>query len=571
MNAAVAEERPWHRFLEQPEMPSIGDDSLAETVEEHVREAPDAPCLEYLGVSLTYADLDRWANRFANLLAEHGAGRGDVIGMHLPNTPQYVVALLAASKLACPASGVSPLLTADELAYQVNDAGIRFLVTLDRLFPDAVAPNDGKLPTLKAAFVSGPIDFLPAWKKILARALKKVPKVALPETRQFETVEFWPAINEAVDERVYHEVNLDDVVLIQYTGGTTGRPKGAELTLRNQQSNVSQGEAMVPFDYELGEETSASVFPYFHLAGLGNCLMGLRQRSKLLVIPDPRDLKTFCKAMQKHPPTFLANVPTLYQMLLDEPEFRKVDFSGLKMAVSGAGPMPADVIPKLEAIIGEGKFCECYGLTETSPVLTMNPPGRTKPGTVGIPLPGTDIKIVDAETGEREMPFNEPGELIARGPQVFQGYLDLPEETDKALRRFQGQTWFYTGDIAKMDEEGYITICDRAKDMLIVGGYKVFSVEVENKLEALDDIELPAVIGTPNEKRPGNDIVNLYVQLSESGKAKDPERVKEEIAAFCREHMAAYKVPKAIHIVDEIPLTAVGKVDKKALRQQSPK
>lgn len=565
MNAAVAEERPWHRILERFDMPPITEDSLAEIVEKHVREAPDAPCLEYLGVSITYAELDRWANRFANLLAEYGAERDDVIGIHLPNTPQYVITLLAASKLACTSSGVSPLLTADELAYQVDNAGIKFLVTLDQLFPGAVAPNDGRLPNLKAAIVATPIDFLPGWKKFLARALKKVPKIELPETRQFRTVEYWPAINEAVDERVFNEVNLDDTVLIQYTGGTTGKPKGAKLTQRNLQANAVQSEAMV--SYEEGDETFASVFPYFHMAGLGVCLMGLRQRAKLLVAPDPRDLKTFCKAMQKHPPTLFGNVPTLYQMLLEEPEFRKVDFSYLKMAMSGAGPMPAEVIPKIEALVGEGKFCEAYGLTETSPVLTMNPPGRAKPGTVGVPIPGTDIKIVDAETGTREMPFNEPGELIACGPQVFRSYLGLPDETGKALREFEGDTWFFTGDIAKMDEEGYITICDRAKDMLIVGGFKVFSVEVENKLKALDDVELSAVIGTQDEKRPGNDIVNLYVQLSESGKAKEPEQVKQEITAFCREHMAAYKVPKAIHIVDEIPLTPVGKVDKKVLRK----
>lgn len=565
MNAAVAGDRPWHRVLENPDMPPITEDSLAQIVERHVSEAPDAPCLEYLGVSITYAELDRWANRFANLLAERGAERGDVIGIHLPNTPQYVIALVAASKLACAASGVSPLLTADELAYQVDNAGIKFLVTLDQLFPAAVAPNDGKLPGLEAAIVATPVDFHPGWKKFLARVLKKVPKIDLPQTRQFETIEYWPAVNEAVDERVYNEVGLDEVILIQYTGGTTGRPKGAELTQRNLQANAVQSEAMA--SYETGDETFASVFPYFHAAGLGACLMGLRQRAKLLVAPDPRDLKTFCKAMQQHPPTLFGNVPTLYQMLLDEPEFRKVDFSRLKLAMSGAGPMPAEVIPKVEAIVGEGKFCEAYGLTETSPILTMNPPGRTKPGTVGVPIPGTDIKIVDAETGQREMPRNEAGELIARGPQVFRGYLGLPDESAKALREFEGETWFYTGDIAKMDEEGYITICDRAKDMLIVGGFKVFSVEVENKLKALEDVELSAVIGTPDEKRPGNDIVNLYVQLSEKGKAKDPEEVKREIVDFCREHMSPYKVPKAIHIVEEIPLTPVGKVDKKALRK----
>ena len=545
-------------------MPEVDAQSLAQTIEAHAQTAPNAPCLEYLGVSISYAELDRWANRFANLLKELGAGRGDVVGCHLPNTPQYVIALVAASKLGCAASGVSPLLTAPELKYQVEDAGIRFLVTLDRLYETALGPNDGKLPNLKAAIVCSPIDFLPGWKKTLAHLLKKVPKFKLPATQQLNLVAFWPAINGADDSRVASEVAMDDVVLIQYTGGTTGKPKGAELTLRNTQSNAAQSETMV--DYAMGEETFASVFPYFHVAGLGVCLMGLRNRAKLIVVPDPRDLKSFCKAMQAHPPTFFGNVPTLYQMLLGEPEFAKVDYSSLKIAVSGAGPMPAELIPKIEAVSGQGKFCEVYGLTETSPLLTMNPLGKAKPGTVGVALAGTDIRIVDAETGDQEMPVDEPGELIASGPQVFGGYLGLPEETAKALREFDGKRFFYTGDIAKRDADGYFTICDRSKDMLIVGGYKVFSVEVENALKAMDEIELSAVIGKPDPERAGNDQVNLYVQLSADAQSRPQDQVKERILAFCREHLAPYKVPKQIHVIDEIPLTPVGKVDKKALR-----
>lgn len=569
MNAVAMDQnqsRPWSEAQPVTELPPIPEESLAEIVEKHALEAPNAPALEYLGISITYGELDQWANRLANLLAAHGAHKGDVVGVHLPNTPQYVISLIAASKLGCAASGVSPLLTADELAYQVDNAGIRFLVTLDQLFQQAVAPNDGKLDSLKTAFVTGPIDFLPGWKKFLARALKKVPKVDLKPTYDFETVSFWERINNASDARVHTPLAMDDVVLIQYTGGTTGAPKGAQLTQRNLQANAVQSESMV--SYDIGHETFASVFPYFHAAGLAVCLMGLRQRARILVTPDPRDLKTFCKLMQKFPPTLFGNVPTLYQMLLDEPEFRKVDFSQLKIAMSGAGPMPAEVIPRVEAVVGEGRFCEAYGLTETSPMVTVNPPGRTKHGTVGVPVPGTDVKIMDAEDGETEMPFNEPGELAVHGPQVFQGYLGLPEESAKALRQMDGKTWFFTGDIAKMDEQGYVTICDRSKDMLIVGGFKVFSVEVENKLDAIEDIELSAVIGTPDEKRPGNDVVNVYVQLSETGKhsGKDPDTIKQEVIAYCREHMAPYKVPKHVHIVDEIPLTAVGKIDKKALR-----
>jgi long-chain acyl-CoA synthetase len=547
-----------------PPIPALDERSLAQIIEAHAREAPQAPCLEYLGVSINYAALDRWANRFAHVLKDKGVTQGDVIGIHLPNTPQYVIALIAASKLGCPASGVSPLLTASELVYQVKDAHIRVLVTLDQLYHSALAPNDGQLPDLKAAIVCSPIDFLPGWKKTLAHLLRKVPKFSLPQTRQLPLAAFWPAINAADDDRVASEIGLDDVVLIQYTGGTTGRPKGARLTLRNVQSNAVQSETMA--DYELGAETFASVFPYFHVAGLGVCLMGLRQRARLIVVPDPRDLKSFCKAMQAHPPTFFGNVPTLYQMLLGEPEFQNVDFSRLKIAVSGAGPMPAELIPKIEAVIGEGRFCEVYGLTETSPLLTMNPLGRAKPGTVGVALAGTDIRIVDAETGCEAMPVDEPGELIAHGPQVFGGYLGLPEESAKALREYDGKTFFYTGDIARVDADGYFTICDRSKDMLIVGGFKVFSVEVENALKAVPEIELAAVIGSPDEERAGNDKVNLYVQLSETGQAQPVAEVKEKILAYCRKHLAAYKVPKVIHIVAEIPLTPVGKIDKKALR-----
>ncbi len=558
--------RPWEAALGDisADMPPVSEESIAETVEKHVQEAPDAPCVEYLGISLTYGELDQWANRFANMLRDLGAERGDVIGLHLPNTPQYLIGLLAASKLGCAASGVSPLLKPDELAYQVQNAGIRFLVSLDQLFVEAGVPNDGKLPELKAAIVASPIDFLPGWKKKLAVWLGKVPKIKLPELKQIKVVDYWPAINAASDARVLEHVDMDDVVLIQYTGGTTGKPKGAELTLRNVLSNAAQSEALV--NYEVGKDTFASVFPYFHAAGLGVALMSLRQRARVIVVPDPRDVKSFSRAMQQFPPTLIGNVPTLFQMLLEEPEFAKVDFSQLKIAMSGAAPAPVELIKQVEKYVGKGKYCEAYGLTETSPMLTTNPPGRAKPGTVGVPIPGTDIRIVDAETGDKEMPFNEPGELIANGPQVFRGYLGLPEESKKALRKFDGKTFFYTGDIAMMDEEGYITICDRAKDMLIVGGYKVFSVEVENKLKELQEVELSAVIGKPDAKRPGNDIVTLYVEPSEAGRRQSEDAVKQTVLAFCKEHMAAYKVPKEIHIVDEIPLTPVGKIDKKALR-----
>lgn len=546
-------------------MPEVPEESIPQIVERHVAEAPDAPCLYYLGVTLTIRQVDDLANRLANMMRDLGVERGDVIGLHLPNSPQYVIGLLAAAKLGCPASGVSPLLKADEIVYQVANAHIRLLITLDQLFAPLAARLDGRLPTIRAVMTTGPIDFLPGWKKWLAGVSGKVPKVELPTLTHIRTTAFWPAVKKADNSRVFEPCRMEDVFMIQYTGGTTGNPKGAELSLHNIMSNVVQNETVI--SYDIGKETFATVLPWFHIAGLSALFMGLRKRALMIVVPNPRDVKSFCQAMLKHPPTVLGNVPTLYQMLLDEPLFKKVDFSRLKIAVSGAAPASVELIRKVEEIIGQGKYCEAYGLTETSPTLTMNPPGRARPGTIGLPLPGTDIRIVDAETGKHEMPADEAGELIARGPQVFRGYLGLPEESNKALRSFDGKTYFYTGDVAKKDKDGYITICDRAKDMLIVGGYKVFSVEVENKLKELEEIELSAVIGTPDEERPGNDVVNLYVQLSSAGRELGDAAVKEKITAYCRDTMAPFKVPKYIHIVAQIPLTPVGKVDKKALRK----
>lgn len=570
MNAiADLQQRPWYAIYQEcgvaPELPLIEEKSLADYIETHARQYPGNAAIEYLGITLTYVQLDALANRLANRLQKLGVTAGDVIGVHLPNTPQYLITLTAAAKLGAIISGVSPLLAPAEIIHQVNDAQIKVLISLDQLYNNAVAPAQGQVPTLKAVLVTGPIDALPGWKQWLAYTLKKVPKVTPKPMSGVSVLSFWPEMQRAPATRVYTKVRYDDTIYIQYTGGTTGKPKGAELTLRNMFSNARQGEAFAP--YEQGVETLASAFPYFHMAGLALALLGLQMGARLLVAPDPRNVTMLCQMMQKFPPTILANVPTLYQMLTEHPEFKKVNFTGLKMALSGAAPFPTELIHQLEALIGQGKLCEVYGMTETSPLITCNPGKRPKIGSVGLPVVGTDVKIVDVETGTREMPLGEPGELIASGPQVMKGYRHLPEASAKSLREFDGKVWMYTGDIAKMDEEGYITICDRSKDMLIVGGFKVFSVEVEGKLAELDFVELTAVIGEPDAKRPGNDIVHLYVQLKSEAKGQDPKSLEDKILGFCRENMSPYKVPKFVHFIDALPLTPVGKLDKKALRK----
>jgi long-chain acyl-CoA synthetase len=562
--------RPWYRIYRElgitGDAPEVPERSLADYVEAHATNRAAQVALVYTdkGIEVTWAQLDAYANRFANLLHSLGMQKGDVMGIHLPNTPQYVVALVGAAKAGVTVSGVSPLLTPPEIAHQVNDARVKLLLTLDALYNRAVAPVGGETPTLKHVLVSGPVDFLPGWKKWLAYKLKKVPKVELEPMQDTQAHDFWRAVSTSPATRVYTPLHFDDTIYIQYTGGTTGKPKGAELTLRNMFSNARQGEAFSTF--EPGNDVVGCAFPFFHLAGLAFVLSAIQNAAKFLLVPDPRNVQMFCAMMKQHPPTLLVNVPTLYMMLTDAPEFRTIDFSRLRVAVSGAAPFPVEAIRKLEAVIGEKKLCEGYGMTESSPGLTYNPPTRPKTGSVGIPLVGTDIRIVDVETGTKEMPIGEPGEIIARGPQIMKGYLNLPEASARTLRTFDGQVYLYTGDVASMDDEGYITIRDRSKDMLIVGGYKVFSVEVEGKLKELPFIELSAIVGEPDPQRPGNDIVTLHLQLNAEGMARNRAEVEAEVMKFCRDNMAAFKVPKKIYFHETLPLTPVGKLDKKALR-----
>ena len=256
-------------------------------------------------------------------------------------------------------------------------------------------------------------------------------------------------------------------------------------------------------------------------------------------------------------------------MIADHPLSAQIDFSELKLALTGAAPITGDDRARIERLLNGTVLSDSYGMTEAGPTVVANPPDRCKPEALGIPLPGMDVRIVDVETGTREMPYGEAGEIIAASPCLMSGYLNRPQETAKAMRQWQGKTWMHTGDVGFMDDEGYVYIRDRTKDMIIVSGFKVFSVEVENELAALDCIALCALIGTPDEARPGSEIVNLYVELKPEAKQRDADAVREEILKFCRANLAKYKVPRIIHLVDAIPVTAVGKVDKKVLRARA--
>ena len=563
----IYDEKPWLKFYDDNVDPEIviPNVSYADLFVETAKNHPDEPAAHFMGVTINYGELDDMTARFAAFLKKSGCAPGDTVGVNLPNIPQYLIALLGALRRGCAVTGISPLLTPKEMAYQINDSGAKCLVTLDAIFEHRVREIQNEIPHLKTVAAASIGDFLPVVKRFLGKLLKKIPSGKIGPLPGIDVVSFREMLASSPPDVTPVSINPEDTCLIQYTGGTTGLPKGTILTHRNIVVNLNQISKWMGM--EEGKEVMCSAFPLFHMAGLIVCMTSLVKNIPQCLIPDPRNTKHICGEIEKYRPSLLTNVPSLYQMLMEEPKFKTLDFSNCNVCISGAAPFAVESIEAFESIVGKGKVLEVYGMTETSPILTMNPAkGQKKIGSVGIPIQSTRIKLVDIETGEQEVPMGEEGELIANGPQVMKGYLNKPEETAHALREFQGEKWLYTGDVARMDADGYFSIADRVKDMLIVGGYKVFSREVEEKLYELPEVEFCAIVGIPNKDRPGNDIVKLVVQRSAQAEDKDPEALKNEIIEYCKKNMAPYKVPKIIDFTDEIPLTAVGKVDKKQLR-----
>ncbi len=533
--------------------PPYDDSPVAAHVAKHAAERPQAAAVAFGPKVYSFADLNQAACKLATGLAAQGIGKGDVVGLHMPNIPQYMIALAAISRLGAVGSGLSPLLAPPELAYQIQDAGMKAVIGLIDLAP-AMAKIGDAPNCLELVVQTGPRDHLDA------------PDFELVEIAASRTTRYQELLDND-GSAPQTPVAPDDIFMIQYTGGTTGRPKGAMLTVRALMHNFMQASAADPA-FIAGEEVLATSFPMFHIAGLTFALCAMRTGALFFMLPNPRDVDAFVTLMKAHAPTRLAAVPAFYEMLLAADGADQVDYSGLHVIKTGAAPMAGSTRNKLIELMGPGKMADVFGMTETSPCYLIHPRNRYKPGSVGIPMPGADVRIADVEDRDRLLPPGEAGEIISSGVHVMKGYLDLPEETDRALRTLNGQRYMYSGDVGYMDEEGYVFLCDRAKDMLIVGGFKVFSVEVEDKLKALPEIAECAVIGYADRDRPGNEVVNLFVQPTGAGGTDD--EVREKILSFCRENMAPYKVPKRVHFIDTIPLTPVGKIDKKALRAKEP-
>jgi acyl-CoA synthetase (AMP-forming)/AMP-acid ligase II len=529
--------------------------TLTELVEQTALEFPDRPAFHFFDVMWTYREIMEKADRFANALIEHGMQKGDVLAIHLVNSPQYLIAIAGALKAGVIISGLSPLLMPDEIVYQLADSGAKAVITLDHLFEDRLADVASKIKSLKLILLTNLFDLVPSQKP--EQKAKQLPGI---EVKWLQDI-----LNQYPDKPPRVKVEAEDICFIQFTGGTTGIPKGAMLTHYNMVANVMQYGHWL--DTKRGYDILLCAFPMFHIAGVFHVAQSFAFAFTQLLIPDPRNTEHIIQLMNVHRPTFIAIVPALSIMLLKEPGFRELDFSKLQIFMCGAAPFPEKKAMELSAVIGANKLVEVFGMTETAPLLTANPrDGIKKVGSIGIPLPSTRLKLVDLESGEKEVPKGQEGEIIAAGPQIMKGYYNNPEESRIALREHEGELWVHTGDVARKDEDGFFFIVDRAKDMINVGGYKVFSTEVEHKLSKHPAIELCAVIGTNNPKRAGSELVKLVVEKCKSAADKPDESIREDILVFAREKLAPYKVPKIVEFMRTIPLTSVGKVNKKALR-----
>jgi len=549
--------KPWLKSYDEGvhDEIEIPDVSLKDALVSAFEEYADRTAVRYMGLSLSFDELNEQSGRLARALKRKCLGKGDVVAIDMPNIPQYLIAIAGALRAGCATSGLSPLLMPGEMVYQLNDCGAKALVILDTLFDAKYADVADQTPDVGLVLVTGPTDCLP---QVTEHPAGK--PLEGKEVRAY--IDF---LQDHPDDPPEVRCGKDDICYVQYTGGTTGPPKGALLTNGNLVANIFQFEHWVK--PERGKEVFLTGFPMFHQAGLylATCMMawGCTQ----VLIPDPRNLAYIIGEWKAYPPTLVGNVPSLALMLLGEEAFKGLEFSQLKAWTSGAAPFPVEAVKELETVIGAGKMIEVWGMTETSPLITVNPClGKKKVGSVGLPFPSTRLRVVDLNDGETQVPLGEEGELICSGPQVMKGYLNKPEETRNALREHDGAVWMHTGDVGRVDEDGYVYVVDRAKDMIIVGGYKVFSSEVEDKLFKHPAIGMCALIGLPNPERPDSEIVKLVVQKSEEYRGKSDEEVEAELRAFARENLAAYKVPKLYEFVEAIPLTSVGKVDKKSMR-----
>ena len=535
-------------------------ESLTEMLSASARRFGDRVALDFFGAETTYVELVDQVSRAAEAFRAAGVRAGDRVALVLPNCPQHVVAFYAALRLGAVVVEHNPLYTATELQHQLSDCGATVVVCWDKTA--AVIDGLRGQTAVRTILAVDLTTALPRRKRLalrlpLARARSARASMTGPVP---DGVLSWERVSSSTGplDPAHPQPRPQDVALLQYTGGTTGTPKGAVLTHRNLRANAAQGRAWMP-GLKDGEETVYAVLPLFHAYGLTLCLTYSMSVGATLVLLPRFDLDQMIEAIRRRPPTFLPAVPPIYERLAEAARDGRVDLTTIRYAISGAMALPPAVVDTWESVSG-GLLVEGYGMTETSPISLGNPAAATRrPGTVGVPFPSTRIRIVDQGDPSRDLPIGEPGELLIGGPQVFAGYWNCPKETAAVL--LPGG-WLRTGDIAIADGDGFISIVDRIKELIITGGFNVYPSEVEDVLRDLPEIEDLAVVGIPAAGDTGEEVVVAVVPVA--GVTVDPDRVR----AYARERLAGYKVPRRVVIMDDLPHSQIGKIIRRGVRDR---
>ncbi len=546
------EPRVWHRSYDPGVPPALGYEplTLPDLLERSAAQYPDAPALLFLNALLSYRELKEDVDRLATALAALGVKPGSRVAVQLPNIPQAPVAYYAALRLGAQPVLTNPLYVPREIEHQWTDAGCSVAVVMDFIFEAKLRGIRDRLPVEHYVVASIP-EYLRFPLRPLARwKLRRHTPPMIARVAPGPGIHCFRELIRATDPAPPRAaLDLDAVATLQYTGGTTGPSKGAMLTHRNLSCNVQQMRAWFPA-LEPGKEVILTALPIFHSFGMTVCMnLAVGIAGAMALVPNPRDVAAVMKAIAKHRATVFPAVPAMYAAIVNHPKVTSFDLASVKCCVSGAAPLPVDIMQRFEALTG-ATICEGFGLSETSPVTHSNPlQGRRKAGSIGVPLPDTDTKLVDLE--------GEVGELAIRGPQVMRGYWNKPDETEAMIK----DGWLHTGDLARVDADGYHFIVGRKKDMILCGGFNVYPDEIDRILVGHPAVLEAATIGIPDERR--GETVKSFVVLKPGRQAS-----ADEIVAYCRDNLAPYKVPREIEFRAELPKSAALKILRRELRDE---
>jgi len=547
------------------------DEPLFALLDNIAAKHPDAPSTVYSGISHPFSEVKDHADRISNFLASKGIGKGDSVAIFMPNVPQYPPVFFGILKTGATTVTCNPQYKAGELNFQLKDSGAKAVFVFDHPSFAPTAYEAIKGTDVETLVICNIKSFLPKAKAVIGGLLGKIPKAPSYE----EGTVFYDDIITEYDAKP-PDVSLnpkEDLALILYTGGTTGVPKGTMLTHSNLYSNVVQIDEWIQLEPEGGGapakltpagEVLIGALPWYHSYGLTLTMVASYHGGyKLVCVPDPRDVKGLLSDIQEQKGTLLHAVPAIYSMIVNNPDVGKYDLTSLKACGSGAAPLPPELAKSFESVTGATLF-EGYGLTETSPLATGNPSLKSlrKFGSIGVPISDTYLTILDIETGTKELAQGETGEIAISGPQVMKGYWGKEAETAEVMRDIGGRRYFLSGDVGHMDEDGFFIISDRIKDMIIIGGLKAYPREIEDTLFEHPKVAMAAVIGLPIEDDTGNEYVKAYIVLKPGQTATEDEFIE-----WSKEKMAGYKRPKKFDFVYTLPMTAVGKVLRRELKE----